>query len=405
MFYTDIQNLYGLDEPIDYGSGIEYANGLLELQSQSQNSNAGAIQIGLWLNGTTGCQDIVDGRLDEQIEQFMTYLQQQWCRPQRHVFVRVGYEFDNPDFRYSTTDQPALYAMAFRTLVQACPCRDQVDFVWHSWAASLTSAEELMAYYPGDDVVDWVGVSLFTQLYSNDNANTATATATTAPGASLDNTVRPVLDLARNVLNKPVMIAESTPYGGMDALADPWHDWFQRVLDLIQDYDIAMWSYIDCDWTRQPMWKYAGFGDTRLAGNTTVLKLWQKHVFQNPRFVYQSDAGPLFEQCHRREHEHGHHEDHHDHHHEHGHRHEHKIQFPLPRADLTATGSQQPLTLPVYWMVAIGIAFLAILFQYLCKAPSAADNRYITRDVLPDESDEKADTNPDRIDYGTMEEK
>ena len=29
MFYTDIQTLRGLDAPVDYGSGIEYADGLV----------------------------------------------------------------------------------------------------------------------------------------------------------------------------------------------------------------------------------------------------------------------------------------------------------------------------------------------------------------------------------------
>jgi hypothetical protein len=29
MVYTDLENLKGLDQPTDYGSGIEYADGIL----------------------------------------------------------------------------------------------------------------------------------------------------------------------------------------------------------------------------------------------------------------------------------------------------------------------------------------------------------------------------------------
>ena len=58
------------------------------------------------------------------------------------------------------------------------------------------------------------------------------------------------------------MIAESTPFGGIDKVAkkhnipsnEVWRVWFQKVLDLIDEFDIGMWSYINCNWEAQPMW-------------------------------------------------------------------------------------------------------------------------------------------------------
>ena len=82
MFYTDIQELRGLSTPVDYGSGIEYAGALAEAFPQS------GIQIGLWLNGTSGCQDIVNGVLDAQIQEL--YLQLEKLHAPK-VFLRVGY--------------------------------------------------------------------------------------------------------------------------------------------------------------------------------------------------------------------------------------------------------------------------------------------------------------------------
>jgi hypothetical protein len=82
MYYTDIQTLRGLDTPVDYGSGIEYADGLAQAFPHA------GIQIGLWLNGTAGCQDILGGTLDRQIHRLFSYLEQVDVPK---IFLRIGY--------------------------------------------------------------------------------------------------------------------------------------------------------------------------------------------------------------------------------------------------------------------------------------------------------------------------
>jgi hypothetical protein len=216
----------------------------------------------------------LDSKIDKKIQKLLEYVHKSKAK---HIFLRVGYEFDNPDFDY---DNPVVYKRAFRKLVDTCRrhqvCRHETAFVWHSWAAGITNYS-LSDYYPGDDYVDWVGISLFQQFYSNDT------------GGSLED-VRPVLDFARQH-NKPIMIAESTPFGGIDQLQDPWNEWFQPALNLIEEHDIAMWSYINCDWNAQPMWRGIGFNNTRLAVNATVMRLWQEHVLENPRFLNRLKCG------------------------------------------------------------------------------------------------------------------
>jgi hypothetical protein len=59
---------------------------------------------------------------------------------------------------------------------------------------------------------------------------------------------------------------------------DPWIRWFDKVLNLIETYDIDMWSYINCDWDSQPMWHEKGFGDTRLSINPQVMTKWHEEV-------------------------------------------------------------------------------------------------------------------------------
>lgn len=299
MLYTDIQTLRGLDEPVDYGSGVEYGDGLLD--SVFVGESVG-LQIGLWLNGTGGCRDLVQGELDDQVHGLMKYLEE--CQASR-VFLRVGYgtfcheqclmiescrsgalhvysltsrslsEFDNPDFGYM--EDPLVYRQAFRMLKEEClyqkwDCPEKVKFVFHSWAAS-SDWRLLNDFYPGNDVVDWIGISLFQQVHN------------TTMMEYVDN----VLEYARK-RRKPTMIAESTPFGGIIS----WDDWFAPTLQLIERYDISMWSYINCDWGAQPMWHNIGFGDTRLSTNQQVMEQWHDQVLESDRFL---GAGSLNEYC------------------------------------------------------------------------------------------------------------
>lgn len=270
MVYTDIQQLRGLLHPVDYGSGIEYADGLLK------TSPFVGLQIGLWLNGTAGCTDLLSGKLNGQVKRLFRYLIVE-CQATK-IFLRVGYEFDNPSFGY---DNPSTFHQAFRCLVETCDrlysrrmCSSKIAFVWHSWGAGTPRSTSLADFYPGNDCVDWIGVSIFSQLYTE--------------RARLGNraTVEAVLKFAA-AHGKPAMIAESTPFGGIDQLSDPWNDWFDPVIQLISEFDIAMWSYINSDWESQPMWHGVGFGDTRLSSNATVMQLWKRHVLVNPRFLTQ----------------------------------------------------------------------------------------------------------------------
>uniref|UniRef100_A0A6T6HVZ4 GH26 domain-containing protein n=1 Tax=Craspedostauros australis TaxID=1486917 RepID=A0A6T6HVZ4_9STRA len=306
MVYTDIQTLHGLDTPVDYGSGVEFASGLLEYAPGS------GLQLGLWLNGLQGCQDILAGNLDDNIKRLFDYLHDAQTPK---VFLRIGYEFDNPSFGYS--DDPQAFRDAYTRLVDMCEeqmqskhhhkhrkhdpsaCREKIAFVWHSWSAPRVV--DLSQLYPGDDYVDWVGVSVFQQFYP-----WAPRAAEYSAGAIED--LEEVMDFAQNH-SKPIMIAESTPFGGIKWESEAWQDnlmqygldnetvdvwdmWFAPTLSLIEKYDIGMWSYIDCDWEALPQWKGVGFGDTRLVQSQRIMELWYEHVLHNPRFQHELECIP-----------------------------------------------------------------------------------------------------------------
>jgi hypothetical protein len=159
MVYTDIQSLKGLITPVDYGSGVEYANGIFELFHASEDAQPPkrpqiGLQIGLWISGS--CSQLAAGQLDHRIDELIHYME---IIPARRIFLRIGYEFDNPYFGY--IHDPQAYKQAFQRIVNACRRSEhlrqtnKVLFVWHSWAASFLQDEQLQLFYPGDNYVDW----------------------------------------------------------------------------------------------------------------------------------------------------------------------------------------------------------------------------------------------------------
>ena len=124
MTYTAISlnssaSLAGLKFPVDYGSGIEWARGLLEFPSGT------SLQIGLYLVNT--CGYIATGLLDGYIDELGMFLRRY---PEHSIYLRIGYEFDSEENHYSTVD----YIGAFRRIVKRFE-KLQVNntaFVWHA---------------------------------------------------------------------------------------------------------------------------------------------------------------------------------------------------------------------------------------------------------------------------------
>jgi hypothetical protein len=118
--------------------------------------------------------------------------------------------------------------------------------------------------------VDWAGISVYQQF-----------DGTLGTVADIEN----FCNFAKS-RNKPVMIAESTPYGGISDAR--WTDWFLPCLDLIHREHIQMWSYIDTDWDALPMFAGQGWGDSRIENNPFIRSNWFATVCCNPVFLQQS---------------------------------------------------------------------------------------------------------------------
>ena len=249
----------------------------------------------------------------------------------REVFLKIGYEFDGHWNNY----EPDSYKAAFRYIARRIDDLDarKVATVWQSasWGAEIPTkaigqtewyeaaraqadgqiVDFYDSWYPGDDAVDWMGISRF----AAEDATSVGMPWGCAPATGPDSLVTQprmmqdaMLDYARNHA-KPVMIAESAPqgydlsnddFGGNPTVScvfaagtpkpwettaevtvdDVWDDWFAPTFDYVRENRdvIRSITYINTNWQTQGVWDCvdghcpAGYwGDTRLEANSEIL--------------------------------------------------------------------------------------------------------------------------------------
>ncbi|MDD5353960.1 MAG: glycosyl hydrolase [bacterium] len=265
MFYTSVQQLQGISMQINADSGTWDFPVSFSIYPEM------AIQVGLWMSGTTGAEDdldrIANGIYDTNLDTLGNWLR----NLDRPVYLRVGYEFDNPDFHYTAEK----FIQAYQHVVDHLRSQGltNVAYVWHSWAQS--NSITAMDYYPGDSYVDWVGLSFFFTRYT----------------ANME-------DIAAIAVqhNKPLMIAEATPDGiGTLSGQSSWDDWFEPFFDFISTNKVKVISYINWDWETIPKFAGQGWGNCRIQNNITVKGNWisetsQAKYLQSSTTLY-SDLG------------------------------------------------------------------------------------------------------------------
>ena len=299
------------------------------------NWNSGDVDYGLTLNESPGAAlaigmafdkcgapahgaNIANGEYDDAIVIMNDYFKS--IAP-RKVFLRFGYEFDGPWNCYD----PETYKAAFRYVAEAIDAAgvENVTMVWQSaaWPDASVAGDRAHLYdhtkegfldmwYPGDDVVDWVSMSIFYRDLSQWNY-----TPPDTPARSQDA----ILDFAR-ARGKPVMVAESAPQGyRLNVLTHSpiqenkqtpmtaeqiWDAWFVPYFDYIYANKdvIRSVAYINAAWETQGMWvcepgipagqpgcNSGNWGDTRVQANDYIKAQWLKHVNNEEHWIQTSD--------------------------------------------------------------------------------------------------------------------
>ncbi len=279
---------------VDWGAGPVNAWKTATLFTQSSIAIGLNIAEGsgnyLWAKG--GLADIGVGAYDDHIRHLAKF-----CKSiNNSIFLRIGYEFDgswNSGYEKKTS-----YILAFRRIVDVMR-EEGVSNVAYVWQASASPIDDLIDghhenianWYPGNDYVDWIGMSWF--LPPDVRINNA---------PSQRDLADEVLNFARNN-RKPAMIAEASPQGydlmeltnaNISPLWDGeagknvqhktpleiWQEWFVPFFDYIHTNNdvVRAVAYINADWDGQLKWSapYSEgyWGDSRVQMNSVIRKLW-----------------------------------------------------------------------------------------------------------------------------------
>jgi oligosaccharide reducing-end xylanase len=108
-----------------------------------------ALSVGVDLKNSIN--DVATGNADAKIDALLDTL----TASNRPVFIRLGFGFDDPANKYT----PDVYVSAWKKIHERIQAKASLNvaLVWQSGSSCGESA--LADWYPGDDVVDWVGAS------------------------------------------------------------------------------------------------------------------------------------------------------------------------------------------------------------------------------------------------------
>lgn len=269
------EGLDGIFETHDWGDN-DY-NASLQLANDSYSNMA--LAIGLqYVNNE---EKVANGTHDKYINKLADFLLSLGKRP---VFLRIAYEFDG--YPWNNYDKENCI-LAYKRMVDMIRAKGVTNtaFVWQS-TGFVSSQEQLQAWYPGDNYVDWCGFSFFNRWNEQE-----------------------MIEFARTK-GKPVFIAEAAPVisdfkakftgdtketqlSNDNQALEAWKHWFIpffKTIDNNPDVVKAV-HYINCHWDAHKMWKdNPTFKrvDTRLQISDTISKLWKAKI-DNPKYIHSSE--------------------------------------------------------------------------------------------------------------------
>ncbi|MEZ4647206.1 MAG: glycosyl hydrolase [Candidatus Eisenbacteria bacterium] len=193
-----------------------------------------------------------------------------WAREARDfgspVYLRFGFEMNGDWFGWG--GHPDLFVRAWRRARHIFQEEGASNVVW-VWSPNAISIprepwNQIDAYYPGDDVVDWVGL---------DGYNFGDHHSEWHRWESFEEVFGPALDLvARSHASKPVMIAEFGCAPGRPGQRASWiRDAHAYVLGR-PEIRAAVWFSLDKSREGEPDWSFQGDPEAITAFNETFAR-------------------------------------------------------------------------------------------------------------------------------------
>ena len=219
---------------------------------------------------------ITDGKFDHYIQAYAAKVREL----EKPVFLRFAHESDNPQYPWSTTggNTAEEYIGAWRYVVDQFNEAgvENAIWVWNPWQ-DVNMAE----YYPGDDYVDWIGITVL-------NYGLAGSDQLWHSFATLYEPYRYQIAFSEDVsmMRKPVMIAEfgTTAFGGKQV---PWiEEALYDIRTLYPEIQSLVFFYSNEDENWATDWRPSSnpqFIDWTLPDTVNLQAV--KEILQQPPFI------------------------------------------------------------------------------------------------------------------------
>lgn len=218
-YYTRSQSIYGKDHAI-YLAYTQWGKPFPNQHAARAKEAGAALQIGWEPMG--GLDEVRDG----------DYLRQ-WARDAKAagipIFLRYACEMNGNWTPWS--GDPARYIEKFRLVHDVLEA--EAPNVAMVWSPNDVPRYSMEPYYPGDEYVDWVGISLYTEPY--ENGDPSLPMFGTSPVERLDELYRLYAD------RKPIMISETAVSHYSHQAGEDVTDW--ALMNLHRLYEVMPKKY------------------------------------------------------------------------------------------------------------------------------------------------------------------
>lgn len=217
--FSKSESVYGKKHAI-YLAYTQWGKPFPAQYAKNARAAEGALQIAF--EPDDGLAEVVDG----------DYIRT-WARAAKAaeipIFLRFACEMNGDWVRWY--GDPQTYIEKFRLVHRIMS--EEAPNVAMVWSPNDVPRYSMAAYYPGDDAVDWVGISMYTEPYENGDPNHPALGA--SPVERLDEVYKLYAD------RKPIMISETAVSHYTHEDGQAWTEW--ALANLARLYEIMPKKY------------------------------------------------------------------------------------------------------------------------------------------------------------------
>lgn len=219
-----------------------------------------SLELWSWHDSETRCLPLlIDGRYDEALRGWAGAARDEGGR----ILLRFGFEM-NGDW-FSWNGDPARYVQAWRHVHQLFDEEGARNVEW-LWTPNVTDVPAVpgnarQLYYPGDDVVDWVGLDGYNFGEHHDEYHGWQSFADVFDG--------PLAELSRRHPDKPIFIGETGCAPGQPGAKARWMREAWSTLVRHPAVRAVVWFDYDKRGEGEPDWSLAGDPSALQAFNET----------------------------------------------------------------------------------------------------------------------------------------